>query len=420
MEFTRRAFIKGGVAAFTWGFAAPSFVSDIALAQGASSRNLVILYFAGGNDSLSTVIPYTDAFYYSRRPTIAVPAANVLQIGADAAGRPLGLHPALPGLQQIFNQGKAALMMRTGYANQSRSHFQGFDIWSTGVPTNSQGPGWLGRYLDTLPAPVDPLVGWSTQRETPHPMIARNVGVAAIPSVSSYAFSSPNTGTEATLSRNAAVAIASHVPVDRPHVSFVNGTVQSALATLDRVATVGTYQPSVTYPNTGLGQAMKAVAGAMIRQIGTKVFWVQTGGFDTHATQGAAGGGAYATLMKTVDDAVFAFYTDMSNQGLIGNTTIVEFSEFARRITENGSAGTDHGEGGLMFAIGGNVHGGIYGTSPDLNPYPGNPTLSNSNGDVKWDIDFRGVYARILDNWLGADSVAVLGGDFRNPGLSFI
>jgi uncharacterized protein (DUF1501 family) len=165
---------------------------------------------------------------------------------------------------------------------------------------------------------------------------------------------------------------------------------------------------------------MKAVAGAMVRQIGTKVFWVQTGGFDTHATQGAAGAGAYAGLMKTVDDAVLAFYTDMSNIGLIGNTTILEFSEFARRITENGSGGTDHGEGGLMMAIGGSVRGGIYGTAPDLNPYAGNPTLSNSNGDVKWDIDFRSVYARILDNWLGADSVPILGADFRNPGLNFI
>jgi uncharacterized protein (DUF1501 family) len=311
-------------------------------------------------------------------------------------------------------------MLRTGYANQSRSHFQGFDIWSTGAPSNSQGPGWLGRYLDTLPAPVDPLIGWSTQRETPHPMIARNVGVAAIPSVGQYAFSSPNTGTEASLSRDAAVRIASHIPVDRPHLAFVNGTVQSALATLDRVATVGTYAPSVTYPNTGLGGAMKAVAGAMVRQIGTKVFWVQTGGFDTHASQGAAGAGSYAGLMKTVDDAVFAFYQDMTNQGLIGATTILEFSEFARRIDENGSQGTDHGEGGLMMAIGGGVRGGIYGTAPDLNKYAGNPTLSNNNTDVKWDIDFRSVYARVLDNWLGSDSTAILGGDFRNPGLNFL
>jgi uncharacterized protein (DUF1501 family) len=419
MEFGRREFIKGGVAAFTWGFAAPEVMSDIALAQGATSRNLVILYFAGGNDALNTVVPYADSFYYSRRPTIAVPAANVLQIGSDAAGRPLGLHPSLPGLRSIFNQGKAALMMRTGYPNLSRSHFYGFDLWSTGNPTNAQGPGWLGRYLDTLPQPTDPLVGWSTQRETPHPLISRNVGVAAIPSVSQYAFASPNTGTEASLSRDAATRIASHVPVDRPHLAFVNGTVQSALATLDRVAVVGQYAPTVAYPNTGLGGAMKAVAGAMVRQIGTKVFWVQTGGFDTHASEGAAGGGAYAGLMKTVDDAVLAFYQDMSNQGLMGSTTILEFSEFARRITENGSGGTDHGEGGLMMAIGGGVRGGIYGTAPDLNPN-GNPTLSNSNGDVKWDIDFRSVYARVLDNWLGADSVGILGGDYRNPGLNFL
>ncbi len=419
MKFGRREFIKGGVAAFTWGFAAPEVMSEIALAQGATSRNLVILYFAGGNDALNTVVPYNDPFYYSRRPTIAVPAANVLQIGTDSAGRALGLHPNLPGLRQIYNQGKAALMMRTGYANQSRSHFYGFDLWSTGNTSSSQGPGWLGRYLDTLPQPTDPLIGWSTQRDTPHPLLSRTVGVAAIPSVTGYAFASPNSGTEAQLSRSAAISIASHIPVDRPHLAFVNGTVQSALATLDRVATVAQYAPTIAYPNTGLGQAMKAVAGAMVRQIGTKVFWVQTGGFDTHASEGAAGGGAYATLMKTVDDAVFAFYQDMSNQGLMGQTTILEFSEFARRITENGSQGTDHGEGGLMMAIGGAVNGGIYGTAPDLNPN-GNPTLSNSNGDVAWNIDFRSVYARVLDNWLGADSTAILGGDFRNAGLTFL
>ncbi len=420
MELTRREFIKGGVAAFTWGFAAPAFINDVALAQGASSRNLVILYFAGGNDALSTVVPYTDSFYYSRRPTISVPAAMVRQIGSDAAGRPLGLHPSLPGLHQIFNQGRAALLMRSGYPNQSRSHFLGFDLWSTGNPSNSQGPGWLGRYLDTLPAPVDPLAGWSTNRDTPHPLVARNVGVAAIPSVGQYAFSSPNTGVEASLSRDAAIRIASHVPVERPHVAFVNGTVQGALATLDRVATVGTYAPTVAYPSTGLGGALKAVAGAMVRQIGTKVFWVQTGGFDTHASQGNHGGGAYAGLMKTVDDAVFAFYQDMTNQGLIGETTILEFSEFARRIIENGSQGTDHGEGGLMMAIGGSVRGGIYGTAPNLNPTPDNPTLSNGGTDVRWDIDYRSVYARVLDNWLGTDSTAVLGGDFRNSGLNFI
>jgi uncharacterized protein (DUF1501 family) len=417
MNFTRREFVKGGVAAFTWGFAAPAIFGDIALAQGGGNRNLVVLYLSGGNDSLNTVIPYTDANYYARRPTIAVPAANVLQIGT--AGTPVGLHPRMTGIKSIFDQGRCAVFNRTGYPNLSRSHFFGLDVWSSANTTSPQTTGWLGRYLDTLPSPVDPLIGWSATRETPRTMLSRNVGVPAIPSPQQYAFSSPNSGAEAQNGRNAAVRIASHVPVDRPHLAFVNGTVQRALATLDRVATVASYQPTVTYPNSGLGSALRAVAGAMVRGIGTKVFWVQTGGFDTHASQGAAGEGAYATLMQTVDQAVFAFYQDCQNQGLLGQTTILQFSEFARRVDENGSAGTDHGEGGVMMAIGGAVKGGLYGTAPTLQKN-GNPLLSNSGNDVKWDIDFRRIYAQILDKWLGADSVSILNGDFKQPGLDFL
>jgi len=152
------------------------------------------------------------------------------------------------------------------------------------------------------------------------------------------------------------------------------------------------------------------------------VFWVQTGGYDTHASQGAGASatGAYQSLMATIDGAITAFYTDMQNQGLLNQTTLLEFSEFGRRVGENGTQGTDHGEGGVMFAIGGGVRGGIYGTAPDLNPFVGNPTLSSDRGDVRWDIDFRRVYAEILDKWLGSNSVAVLGGDYRNPALNFI
>jgi uncharacterized protein (DUF1501 family) len=413
MPFTRREFVRGGVAAFTWGFAAPAFLSDIALAQGASSRNLVVLYLGGGNDSLNTVVSYGDPFYYSRRPTIAIPPGEVLQIGTDPSSRVLGLHPRLGGLLQIYNQGRLAIVQRTGYPNLSRSHFLGTDIWSSASMSAPQGPGWLGRYLDTLPLPVDPLVAWNTVRELPRTLLSRTVGVPSIPSPAQYAFASPNSGNETLFARQAATTIASHVPVDRPHLGFVNGNIQNAFATLDRVASVASYQSTVTYPNTGLGQAMRAVAGAIVRGIGTKVFWVQTGGFDTHASEGTSAAGAYVNLMSTVNDAVIAFYTDMVNQSLIANTTLLQFSEFARRVAENGSQGTDHGEGGVMMVLGGGVRGGIYGTSPDLNPFAGNPTLSSGGGDVRWDIDFRRVYAEVLDRWLGADSVAILGGDFR-------
>ena len=157
MAISRREFVRGGVAAFTVGFSAPAFISELARAQGRAQRNLVILYLSGGNDALSTLIPYTDAQYYARRPTIAIPAANVLQIGTDRGGIALGLNPRLGGLKSIFDAGRLAIIQRTGYPNSSRSHFQGTDIWSTGDPSSPQGTGWLGRYLDTLPSPVDPL-----------------------------------------------------------------------------------------------------------------------------------------------------------------------------------------------------------------------------------------------------------------------
>lgn len=424
MNVTRRSFLQGGVAAFTLSFGAPAFISDLARAQGANRRNLVVLYLGGGNDALSTLIPYGDPQYYLRRPTIAVPAANVLQVGTDSAGRVLGLHPRLTGLKPIFDAGHLALIQRTGYSNSSRSHFLGTDIWSTANPANSAGAGWLGRYLDQLPSPVDPLVGWCTIRELPRTMIGNKVSVPAIPSPSGYAFQSPNSANtaEATYSRQAMTSLASHLPAEQPHLSFVNATAQAALATLDRVATVATYAGSVTYANDGLSQALKAVAGAMVRGIGTKVFWVQTGGFDTHATQNtnAANNAGYAGLMSTLNTALSTFYTDLRNQGLLQDTVVLQFSEFGRRITENGSNGTDHGAAGLMMAIGGSVRGGLFGTAADLNPFPNNPTLENNGGDVTFETDFRSVYARVIDNWLGADSVSILGGDFRKPSLTFL
>jgi len=421
MPITRREFVRGGVAAFTVGFSAPAFISDLARAQGRVQRNLVILYLSGGNDALSTLIPYTDAQYYARRPTLAIPAANVLQIGTDRGGNALGLNPRLGGLKSIFDAGRLAIVQRTGYPNSSRSHFQGTDIWSTGDPSSPQGTGWLGRYLDTLPSPVDPLSAWSTVRETPRTLLARTVGIPSIPSVAGYAFASPNSATDAVFGRDSAVRIASHLPSDKPHLAFVNSTAQGAFATLDRVAQVNTYVSSVTYSNNGFAQALRAVAGAIAKGIGTRVFWVQTGGYDTHALQNPnAANGAYAGLMTTLNDGLTSFYRDLENQGLLRDTLILQFSEFGRRITENGSNGTDHGAAGIMMAIGGSVRGGLYGTAPRLNPTPDNQTLENNGGDVRHETDFRSVYATVIESWLGADANAILGGDFRAGAPSFL
>jgi uncharacterized protein (DUF1501 family) len=412
MAISRRLFIRDGVATVTLGLAAPSFLTSIAQAQTIPSRRLVVVYLGGGNDALNTLISYQDGAYYSRRPTIAVPAGQVLQVGTDSAGHALGLHPSLGGLRNIFNEGRLALVQRTGYSNSSRSHFEATDIFGTANPQSSTRSGWLGRYLDTLPRPLDALTAWNTTDETPRALLSGTTGVPAIPNAATYTYASPNSGQAALDERAAAQAMAANAAAGRPHLAFVNGTNRGAIETLDRVAQARTYTPTVIYPNTGFALALRTVAGAMVRGIGSKVYWVQTGGYDTHAQQGAAAGGGYANLMATLGDGLWAFYSDVRNQGLSSDTAVVVFSEFGRRISENGSAGTDHGAAGLMMVLGGGVRGGLHGTAASLTP--GHPTLENNSGDVRYETDFRSVYARLLDQWLGANSVPILNGDFRN------
>ena len=412
MAITRRRFIRNGVAAFTVSFTAPTFLSDLARAQGVRTRSLVVLYLSGGNDALNTIVPYQDPFYFSRRPNIFVPATQVLQIGTDSEGHALGLHPRLTGLRSIYADGRLAIVMRTGYPNSSRSHFQGTDIWESANPSVPSSMGWLGRYLETVPR--DALSGWSATRELPRALMSKSVSVPAIPDARTYALNSPNptNPAEGLNERAAATRIASHIPVNRAQLAFINNEAMGAMDTLDRVASVSAYTGTVAYNNNNpLAVALRTVAGSIVRGTGTRVYWVTTGGFDTHSTQGNQGGGGYANLMTTVNDAVFAFYNDLRNQGLLNDTMLIEFSEFSRRITENGSQGTDHGAAGIMFALGGAVRGGIFGTAPSLDP--NSPTLENNGGDVTFQTDFRAVYARVLENWLGASSVPILGGDFR-------
>jgi uncharacterized protein (DUF1501 family) len=410
MRISRRLFIRDGVATVTLGLAAPAFLSAIANAQGIGSRRLVVVYLGGGNDALNTLIPYQDNNYYSRRPTIAIPAGQVLQVGSDSAGRALGLHPRLGGLLNVFNEGRLALVQRAGYPNSSRSHFEATDIFGTANPSSSTGSGWLGRYLDTLPRPVDALAAWNTTSDTPRALISGQVGVPAISNANTYRFASPNRGSAATQERAAAEAMASNPAPGRPHLAFVNSTSRSAIETIDRAAQALAYSPTTPYPNNGFALALRTVAGAIVTGIGSRVYWVSTGGYDTHAEQGA-GAGSYGNLMGTLGDGLFAFYSDIRNHGLANDTTVVVFSEFGRRISENGSGGTDHGAAGLMMVLGGAVRGGLHGTSATL--APGHPTLENNSGDVRYETDFRAVYASLLDKWLGVNSVPILNGDFR-------
>ena len=392
----------------------------------ASRRNLVVLYLSGGNDALSTLIPYTDHAVPTRAARrSAIPAGNVLQIGSDSAGNALGLHPRLTGLRTIFNAGRLALIQRTGYANSSRSHFQGTDIWSTADPRSPQGTGWLGRYLDTLPSPVDPLTGWSTVRETPRTLL-RADGRRAVDPERRRATRSP-ARTPAPTRRLARQTRDAH------RVARAGRSAAPRVRERDGAGGVRDARPrrrrSATYRADGdvSEQRLRAGAAGGRRRDGAAASARRCSGCRPAATTRTPARtptrptARTRTLMATLNDGLFAFYNDLRNQGLLGDTLVLQFSEFGRRISENGSNGTDHGAASVMMAMGGGVRGGIYGTAPNLRIANDNPTLENSGQDVRYETDFRSVYAQdhrhLAGRRLGGDPRRGLPGQARRDSL---
>ena len=207
--------------------------------------------------------------------------------------------------------------------------------------------------------------------------------------------------------------MSSHLPIHRPHLAFVNASAQAAFATLDRVAIVGAYAPSVTYPNNGFALALRAVAGALAARIGTRVFWVQTGGYDTHAAQNTLNG-TYADAHDDPERRARGVLSGFEQPGTADrHARAAVLRVRPPRLTRTAAAAPIMAPRSVMMAFGGQVRGGMYGTAPSLSPDPANPTLENGANDVRHETDFRSVYARVIDNWLGADSAGILGGDFR-------
>lgn len=412
MKLSRRSFVKASAAMLPIGFAAcqdNNHSKDVS-SPSIKDRNLVVLYLAGGNDALSYLIPYSDPDYYRRRPTQAIAANETLNIGQDRNGTKLGLHPSLTGLKNIYEQGNSAIVQRVGYQNASRSHFLGNDIVSTADLMQHKGNGWLGRYMDTLPGPIDPLFGWNTQFQLPRAFFSQSVQVSSIADPNAFVYYNPWNEVK-TATQLAAIQQESDT------LKHLSQTAYNALSTLDRVKAVAPYKPSTEYPTTKLGESLKLVASAITSGVGTKIFWVQMAGFDTHSNQGTRQG-RFNNLMLELDQAVFAFHNDLQNQNQLDNTLLLQYSEFGRRIDENGSGGTDHGAAGLMNLVGGSLKGGLYGTaSKSLAKNNTNPDLENKGFDVRPDVDFRAVYAEILEQWLKADSQAILGADFRDPSM---
>jgi len=418
MPIARRQLLTGGALLVASGFLAPSFLTRTAQALGASlpvvgtapsatpadpgkaSKILVVIQLSGGNDGINTVIPYADPGYASLRPSLGIDRGSVLPLSDS-----VGLHPGLAGLKALYDGGKVAVVQGVGYPNPNRSHFRSMDIWHTAKPDTFVRSGWLGRYVDACQCGQDkPLQAISVGDQLNGLFWTETTLVPAIASIGAYSFlTDTKYKNDRTYQLQALHNIYAQAGSFSPYETLIRQGTLNALSGSDALQKVAAdYTTPVTYPdNNGLASQLKMVAQVIAGNLGTRLFSVSMGGFDTHANQKEH----HAGLLTGLAEAVDAFMQDLAAMKRQDDVVIMTFSEFGRRAKQNGSVGTDHGTAEPMFVIGNPVHGGLYGTYPSL-------TDLDTVGDIKFTSDFRSVYAGILKNHLGADPAPILDGAF--------
>jgi uncharacterized protein (DUF1501 family) len=426
MPTTRREFIKRSAGAVAVGVVMPQIWLSGARAQSANPnrRIFVVIQLGGGNDGLNTVIPYTDSRYASLRPNLAFKDSELKdeQGQSTILDGAFGLHPALTEIKKMYDDGNVAIVLGVGYPEANLSHFLSTDIWHTANPNGGQGDGWLGKYADQKLAGESGLSAVSIGGTLPKALFGDMVVVPSIGSFAAYNYLTDP-----------------RYPGDRPNQLstfnagyarvFTPGTFLAALDNtgLDAVsgaaqvqAAVAGYSSSVVYPaNNPLAAGMKMLAQLVTTIPEAELLYVQMGGFDNHSSQIASPNGQpdklagdHSQLLRNFSEAVRAFYDDMSEHGLADNVVMMSWSEFGRRPNENASFGTDHGTAAPMFVIGNPVAGGFYGVQPSLAP-----TALDQAGNLQFTVDFRAVYATILERWLGADSGGILGTEYEDIGF---
>jgi uncharacterized protein (DUF1501 family) len=369
---------------------------------GAEERCLVVINLQGGNDGLNCIVPHGDSRYYQMRPSIAVSRNDVLAIDNH-----IGFNPAMKALKSMYDAGSVAVVQSVGYPNPDHSHFRSTEIWQTAAPDRYEHTGWLGRYLDDAGLPQSNLFnGVAVAQVLPEALIANRTDVPAIAQVNGYGL----IGDRSSDARSAYAKVVGddRLPFDSPylpHVTEIEEHAQKGSEELPKL--IAGYKPAAAYPATPLGRSLALAAQIAGSKLGTRVIYVQHGSFDTHINQKAT----QDRLLGQFSDAIKAFYDDLAAHGDDRRVLTMTFSEFGRRIEENASRGTDHGEGSPLFLIGGGVKGGIYGAYPDLS--------NGGLGNVPFATDFRSVYATVLERWLGRPSQQILQGEFTSiPALA--
>jgi len=363
------------------------------------NRILVVLQLSGGNDGINTLVPFADSAYTTLRPTLGVPAGDVLKL-TDG----VGLHPSLKNFKALYDSGKLAVVQGVGYPNPNRSHFRSMDIWHSARPESFERSGWLGRYISACQCAQNnalPAISVGDQLNTM--FWTDTTLVPAVASIGAFSFlTDTKYKNDRTWQMQTLQNIYSQAGNFSPYESLIRRGTIDALSGADELQKVAaSYVSPVDYPaRNGLANQLKLVGQVIAGNLGTRLFSVSMGGFDTHANQKDT----QARLLAQLDEAVDAFMRDLANMNKQDDVVIMTFSEFGRRAKQNGSAGTDHGTAEPMFIIGNAVKGGLYGSYPSLTDL--------DNGDLKFSADFRSVYSGVLLDQVGATPGPIVGGNF--------
>ena len=362
----------------------------------AGNKVVVVIQFSGGNDGLNTVIPIINDIYYRERPKLGIAKTDAVQLTDE-----VGLNPALSGFKDLFNDGNLGILNNVGYPNPDRSHFRSMDIWQTASNSNEYtNTGWIGRYLDaqckgcdkpTQALEIDDILSLALKGNN----------------TNGLAFKDPRKLYSTSNEKYFKDLNADHHTGEET-VDYLYKTMSETLSSADYIFQQSKLHPTAeTYPATGLGKDLKTISSLIMSDINTKVYYVSLGSFDTHVNQE----NQQKRLFTELNDAVKAFTNDLKKNNRFQDVLMMTFSEFGRRVSQNASGGTDHGTANNMFFISGGLkQKGILNAMPDL--------ANLNEGDLKHTVDFKNVYATVLNKWLGADDSLILGNKFDH--LNFV
>jgi uncharacterized protein (DUF1501 family) len=398
MYIKRRGFLQVGSLA-TASLMMPKFLKafEQPTAVPPGNKVLVVLQFSGGNDGLNTVIPITNDIYYKGRRSIGIAKNDALRLTDDA-----GLHPSLTAFKDFYDAGDLAILNTVGYPNPDRSHFRSMDIWHSASASNEYvSTGWLGRYLDAQCNGCD---------KPTHALELDDTLSLALKGeeTKGLAFKDPRRLYSTSKEKYYNELNQAHSASGEETVEYLYKTMSETLSSADYIFKQSKARPTAkTYPASQLGQSFKTISSLIMSDINTKVYYVSVGSFDTHAAQNQQ----QKRLFDEINNALSAFVADLKANGRFNDVLITTFSEFGRRVAQNASNGTDHGTANNMFFVGGGLQQkGLLNAMPDLSDL--------NQGDLKHTVDFRNVYATILNKWLQVNDKQILGSNFKP--LSFI